>query len=485
MLVLVFDRHVTPGDIRSVELSGSPLRHAELVNSILITDMLRFVLDQDRRDAMPGMIRVGAGAALSLDGHRSALDTNLEVRSASSYSMAPLRAVYDTTTDTLYLKTDGQRAIIVGSAVTLRNDAVRIPLADIRTVLNGDLLYHGNRTLSAGDGPVLMDIPERSMLLGFRLVPATEGIRVGVFDGVDAGILATLQAGNGIVSALLVESGLVAVSGEGASTFALDSAERVSFAPINRTVLDAAPMPNPEYVAVLTGDSLLVLNATDIHSPGWVGRLVLPESAYGTIAHVDLEGVHYLAVLAPGGVKLVSVSDPANPKIVSEAVTAYGKVIQPGSTSLGDTVYVSTGPGSVCAFSPSDYAAACRDHRGGVVAMGVVRGADAPYMMSASDAPGISVRDASLDEIRFVEMDAAPHDIAGVTIHGTKYILAAAADILYVFDIYGQPVLAVPGGPYASIHVGGPAGSTYAALLGMDGAVYVVDLAGVAAVSGR
>ena len=477
VLSLEFDRTVAPANIQSIMLGDSPLRHAELL-AVHPTNLLNFVLDPDRRDAVPDTVSVGPGAAISLDGYWSAYSPALRLVPPE----APIRATYYTAVDTLHLETDGRSAQINGSAVTLRNDTARIQLSDIRTVINGDLLFDGNRTLSTGNDTMLLGIPEGSVLLDSRAVPETDDLRVDISDGMGIDTVATFQTGNGTKSALLVGSALVAISGDGVSVFDLDSPGHVSFIPLNRTVLDAIPLPDSRHVAALTGDALLILNVTNPNSPQWTGRLNMSESTYGTITHTVLNGMDYVMVLAQNRATLASVLDPAHPKVVSGAVSAPGTMLH-HSASL-DLVYTSPGTGSICAFDPTDYEAACNDYRGGVVAMDTVRGAGIPHVISASDAPGISIHNASLSEVSFVETDAIPRDVAGVTIHGTDYILVAA-DGLHVFDIYGQPVLTVPGGPYVSIHAEETIGSTRAALLDIYGTVSVVDLAGIVAAAGR
>ena len=180
------------------------------------------------------------------------------------------------------------------------------------------------------------------------------------------------------------------------------------------------------------------------------------------------EGVPYVVSVAEDTITQILASDPAKPKVVSSATISRGPPDGSGSTSPGfDKLYTSLLPETICVVDvvAPQYDARCMAHSGTPGSMDAVVSGGALYLVSATDAPGASIRAGSLEEVLSVRTGDAPADIGAVDAYGTAYVLVAA-DVLYAFDMSGDVIYKGVDGPYVSLDVAAFGGSTYAALPG-------------------
>ena len=482
ILKITFDQSVMPGNLSRILLNGHAIGMSKPLGT-LNGDTLYLALAETSLNASDNTVRVQTGAVL--DGRGAPFETNQTVplHLPQSYT-APPQAVYSAVSGTMWLEMDGGNISLNGSAITVRNSTAQIRLSDAHVMLNGIARYSGNATLSPGGDAVLhMDIPAGAIRADSGTVPATGNLAVDVFGGINTTAISGFHAGNDTISVSLMQPGLAVVASlQGISVFdIMNASARAAFVPLNLTVLDMNPVPNTDHLAVLAPGAVLFLDLADPASPKWAGVLNFTDAAsHGTVTPLIAEGVPYVVSVAEDTITQILASDPAKPKVVSSATISRGPPDGSGSTSPGfDKLYTSLLPETICVVDVAapQYDARCMAHSGTPGSMDAAVSGGALHLVSATDAPGASIRAGTLEEVLSVRTGDAPADIGVVDAYGTAYVLVAA-DVLYAFDMSGDVIHKGVDGPYVSLDVSEFGGSTYAALLDTGDTIHVINLDG-------
>ena len=482
ILKITFDQSVMPGNLSRILLNGHAIGMSKPLGT-LNGDTLYLALAETSLNASDNTVRVQTGAVL--DGRGAPFETNQTVplHLPQSYT-APPQAVYSAVSGTMWLEMDGGNISLDGSAITVRNSTAQIRLSDAHVMLNGVARYSGNATLSPGGDAVLhMDIPAGAIRADSGTVPATGNLAVDVFGGINTTAISGFHAGNDTISVSLMQPGLAVVASlQGISVFdIMNASARAAFVPLSLTVLDMNPVPNTDHLAVLAPGAVLFLDLADPASPKWAGVLNFTDApSHGTVTPLIAEGVPYVVSVAEDTITQILASDPAKPKVVSSTTISRGPPGGSGSTSPGfDKLYTSLLPETICVVDvvAPQYDARCMAHSGTPGSMDAAVSGGALHLVSATDAPGASIRAGSLEEVFSVRTGDAPADIGVVDVYGTAYVLVAA-DVLYAFDMSGDVIHKGVDGPYVSLDVAEFGGSTYAALLDTGDTIHVINLDG-------
>ncbi len=477
ILSVRFDQIVAPGNVSHIAVGDRPLTTSELL-STAGGMTLHFRIGQASQDVLGDAVHVRTGAILDGNGTAYVMNQTVPLYLPEA-PLAPPRAAYNAATGAVWLYMDAENVSLNGSAVTIRNSTAQVALSDVRVLLNGVAEYSGNATISPGNSTVLfMDIPAGALRADSGAVPATANLTVNVFHRLNTTAVYSFPTGGDTTSVHMMPPGLVvAVAPREISVFAMaDAPNRTASVPLNHTILDASPMPDMGHLAVLAEDALLLLDLADPASPRWSGALDLTNNASrGTITPIALDGIPYVAYVTESDLTLALVADPANPKVVAGITMPSGPSESFGSASVPGVLYTSLMSERICAIDmASNYEATCEAHAGTPGSVDAMDAGGVIYLASATDAPGVSVRDGFLNETRFTGTNKTVSDVMLVDVYGTAYVVAAAGD-LYSFDVSGGPVY-IDDGLYVSLDAARLGGSAYMVLLDSYGVARVVDL---------
>ena len=477
ILSVRFDQIVTPGNVSHMAVGDRPLNASELL-STAGGMTLHFRIGQASQDILGDAVHVRTGAILDGNGAAYVMNQTVPLH-LSEARLAPPRAAYNAATGAVWLHMDAENVSLNGSAITIRNSTAQVVLSDMHVLMNGVAEYSGNATISPDNSTALyMDIPAGAIRADSETVPAAANLAVHVFHRPNTTILYSFPTGADTASVHMMPPGLViAVAPREISIFDMaDAPNRTASVPLNRTVLDAGPIPDAGHLAVLAEDALLLLDLADPASPQRSGVLTLANNASrGTITPITIEGIPYVAYVTESNLALVLVADPANPKVVMDTTMPSGPSGAFGATSVSGVLYTSLMSERICAIDmASNYEAACEAHEGTPRSMDVIDAGGVIYLASTTDAPGVSVLDGSLDETLFTGTNGMVSDVATVEVYGVAYALAAAS-ALYSFDMSGGPVH-IDDGLYVSLDAARLGGSAYAVLLDSYGTAHVADL---------
>ena len=477
ILSVRFDQVVAPGNVSHIAIADRPLASSELL-SVAGGVTLHFRISQASQDMLGDVVHVRTGAILDGNGTTYVMNQTVPLYLPEA-PLAPPRAVYNAATGAVWLYVDAENISLNGSAITIRNSIAQAALSDMHVLLNGMVEYSGNSTVSPDDSAALyMDIPAGAIRADSGVVPAAANLTVHVFHRPNTTISYSFPTGGDTTSVHVMQPGLVvAVAPHEISVFAMaDAPNRTASVTLNHATLDASPVPDTGHLAVLAEDALLLLDLADPESPRWSGTLNLTNNAsHGTITPVTVEGIPYVVYVTESDMELVLVADPANPKVVMATTVRSGPSGAFGSASASGVLYTSLASDKICAVNvASNYEATCVAHAGTPRSMDAINIGGAAYLASATDAPGVSVRDGSLAETLFTNASRTISDVVLVEVYGGAYVVAAAGD-LYSFDVYGGPVR-MDEGQYVSLDAARLGGSTYMALLDVHGTAHVADL---------
>ena len=488
MLGITFDRDISGADPALFRMDNASLRDAAVLD-VQSGNTVYLVLDGPLRDSVDPSPRLYMeyGAATGDDGAPSWPVWDHPITLGTSPDADFIRsAIYDSVSGTLWLDVEGSAASANYSRVTLGT----VPLSEMRVALNGVLVSAGNSTVS---GTPYLNVPDGAITTAYGAVPAVRNHTVHTFDGITADVVSETDVGNATATRIMPHPNgtTYAVSAVPGGISVFDITDPANPGPVHRVrtggdVLDMGHLAadGSAYILALNDTSVLLYDTAD---PG-VPAGSVPHGARldsGSVSVVTLEGVEYGVLVAGDRVAAVLLSDPSSPKIVLAAKIREAAEGSAGSAPAGDgRVAAALRPGHLCMLDVNDTAALAADCREyalgnpGPMSYADVRGVS--WIAAAGDGPGVSIHNASLGVVASAATSQTPRDVGVASVYGIAYALVAAPGNLTIYDIDGgmAPVLVVPDS-YVSLDVAEFGGSTYAALTGSDGRVYIMDLARV------
>ena len=488
MLGITFDRDISGADPALFRMDNASLRDAAVLD-VQSGNTVYLVLDGPLRDSVDPSPRLYMeyGAATGDDGAPSWPVWDHPITLGTSPDADFIRsAVYDSVSGTLWLDVEGSAASANYSRVTLGT----VPLSEMRVEMNGVLVSAGNSTVS---GTPYLNVPDGAITTAYGAVPAVRNYTVHTFDGITADVVSETDVGNATATRIMPHPNgtTYAVSAVPGGISVFDITDPANPGPVHRVrtggdVLDVGHLAagGSAYILALNDTSVLLYDTAD---PG-VPAGSVPHGARldsGSVSVVTLEGVEYGVLVAGDRVAAVLLSDPSSPKIVLAAKMREAAGGSAGSAPAGDgRVAAALRPGHLCMLDVNDTAALAADCREyalgnpGPMSYADVRGVS--WIAAAGDGPGVSIHNASLGVVASAVTSQTPRDVGVASVYGVAYALVASPGNLTIYDIDGgmAPVLVVPDS-YVSLDVAEFGDSTYAALAGSDGRVYIMDLARV------